>query len=140
MMSESFGHSWTPPLQCIVVASFRIGSSTFEIATNVAHVQIGLSSEICKRQKIFARHQKLLQKLATTENYKFKAHEKIMPKNELIIVIFSSTENQYDNILSVFNESRDGISVKNSTVEYLSPKIAHKMRISRHIVIRAKTA
>ena len=35
---------------------------------------------------------------------------------------------------------RDGISVKNSTVEYLSPKIAHKMRISRHIVIRAKTA
>ena len=37
-------------------------------------------------------------------------------------------------------ETRDGISVKNSTVEYLSPKIAHKMRISRHIVIRAKTA
>ena len=36
--------------------------------------------------------------------------------------------------------SRDGISVKNSTDEYFSPKIAHKTRISRHIAIRAKTA
>ena len=37
-------------------------------------------------------------------------------------------------------QSRDGISVKNSTEEYFSPKIAHKTRISRHIAIRAKTA
>ena len=35
---------------------------------------------------------------------------------------------------------RDGISVKNSTDEYFSPKIAHKTRISRHLAIRAKTA
>ena len=37
-------------------------------------------------------------------------------------------------------EGRDGISVKNSTDEYFRPKIAHKMRISRHIAICAKTA
>ena len=36
-------------------------------------------------------------------------------------------------------ESRDGISVKNSTNEYFSPKIAHKTRISRHVEIQAKT-
>ena len=35
---------------------------------------------------------------------------------------------------------RDGKSVKNSTDEYFSPKIAQKMRISQHITIRAKTA
>ena len=38
------------------------------------------------------------------------------------------------------NLSRDGKSVKNSTDEYFSPKIAHKMRISKHVTIRAKTA
>ena len=36
--------------------------------------------------------------------------------------------------------TRDGKSVKNSTGDYFSPKIAHKMRILRHITIRAKTA
>ena len=36
--------------------------------------------------------------------------------------------------------SRHGISVKNSTDEYFSPKIAHKTRILRHIAICAKTA
>ena len=34
---------------------------------------------------------------------------------------------------------RDGISVKNSTDEYFSPKMAHKTRILRHLAIRAKT-
>ena len=37
-------------------------------------------------------------------------------------------------------QSRDGKSVKNSTDEYFSPKIAHKMRISKHVTICAKTA
>ena len=37
-------------------------------------------------------------------------------------------------------QCRDGISVKNSTDEHFSPKIAHKMRILRHLAIRAKTA
>ena len=35
---------------------------------------------------------------------------------------------------------RDGKGMKNSTDEYFNLEIAHKMRISQHITIRAKTA
>ena len=39
----------------------------------------------------------------------------------------------------VLHLGRDGKSVKNSTDEYSNLEIAHKMRISQHITLRAKT-
>ena len=46
----------------------------------------------------------------------------------------------YMSMCSNLGSHRDGKSVQNSTDHYFSPKNSTKMRISRHISIRAKTA